>query len=309
MDIGLMIEGQAGLTWPRWKRVLDAAEELGFAHVFRSDHLAGAQPPDEPALDLWASLTYAASHTQRIQFGPLVIPVTFRLPAMAAWVAKAVDELSDGRLTLGIGAGWNEREHRMFGIPLPPTAARFGMLHDYLEVVIRLLRSAEPVTYDGQYYQLDQAILLPPPARANSPAILVGGNGLRRTLPLAARFADEWNGSFLSPEGFGERQQRLDTLLDEIGRPRDAVRRSVMVGTIFARDESALRERLAKRGWTVAEANAHGLVVGTSPMWVEQIQAYGELGADRIMLQWLDLDDIAGIGMVAREVLPAFRKR
>jgi F420-dependent oxidoreductase-like protein len=302
--IGVMIEGQDGLTWERWRRILQVAEELGFDSVFRSDHFVNTGPPDKPSLGLWPSLTYAANNTSRIEFGPLVTPVTFQLPAVTARNAAAVSDLSDSRLVLGIGAGWNEREHRMFGIPFPSDTDRLGMLQDYLEIVERLLRSDEPASYQGQYFQIEDAILLPRPSRPG-PRILVGGNGRKRTIPLAARYADEWNAVYVTPRELRSLNDHLDALLDEVGRPRSAVRRSAMLGTVFARDEADLQGKLARRGRSAEEIREQGLVVGTPAMFVEQILDYAEAGAQRIMLQWLDQDDVEGLEVIAREVLPA----
>jgi F420-dependent oxidoreductase-like protein len=306
VQVGLMVEGQNGLTWPRWQRILQVAQDLGFAFVFRSDHFTNPSPPDLESLELWTSLTYAASHTERIEFGPLVTPVTFRHPAMTARIAAAIDDLSGGRLVLGIGAGWQDREHHNFGISFPPTSTRYALLEEYLEVVTRLLRSDEPSHFTGTHFSLDDAILLPRPTRPGGPPILVGGNGEKRTLPLAARFADEWNAVFLSPSELRRLNERLDTLLDEGGRPRTAVRRSVMLGTAFARDDGALRTQLEARGTTVEETIEGGVVVGTPQMWIEQVAAYAEAGAERVMLQWLDLDNIEDLERMGRELIPAF---
>jgi F420-dependent oxidoreductase-like protein len=308
VQIGLMIEGQDGLTWPRWMRLLRAAQDLGYAHVFRSDHFTNPDLPDKASLELWASLTYAASHTARVHFGPLVTPVTFRHPAVSARMASAVDDLSGGRLVLGIGAGWEDREHAVFGIPFPPTSMRFEMLEEYLEVVIRLLRSDVPVIYTGRHYKLDDAILLPRPLRPGGPPILVGGNGVKRTLPLAARFADEWNAVFVGAAEFGRLQVRLDALVDEAGRPRTSVHRSVMLGTMLSRDEQSLRALLTEQGSSIEQLTEQGNVVGTPAMWVEQLAAYAAAGAERIMLQWLDQDDMAGLELIAREVLPQLQE-
>lgn len=306
MEVGLMIEGQDGLNWERWSRILGAAEELGYAHVFRSDHFTNPQPPDKDSLELWTSLTYAAAETERIRFGPLVSPVTFRHPSMVARMAAAVGDLSDGRLVLGLGAGWQDREHHNFGIPFPPTAVRYEMLVDYLEVVTRLFRSDEPVSYEGKHFSLHDAILLPRPARPGGPPILIGGNGIKRTVPLAAKYAEEWNGVFLSPQGFKERSEALDRALDDNGRPRDAVRRSLMLGTVFVRDEQSLPDALSANGLeSVDEARESGVVAGTPDMWVQTLRTYRDAGVQRVMLQWLDPDDIEGIEIVAREVLPA----
>jgi F420-dependent oxidoreductase-like protein len=304
MEIGIMIEGQNGLSWPRWQAVLKAADELGFQCVFRSDHFTNANPPDLDSLELWTSLTYAASHTRRIEFGPLVTPVTFRHPAITARVAAAVDDLSNGRLVLGMGAGWQDREHHNFGVPFPQTDTRLQMLEEYVQVVQTLLRSDSPSHFDGKHYSLDDAILLPRPQRPGGPKILIGGNGKTRTLPIAARYADEWNAIFLTPNGFSDLSALLDTLLDRVGRPRTAVKRSMMAGTRFTRTEDELSRMLAERGLTAEEVRNRGLIVGTPPMWVEQLSAYATAGLDRIMLQWLDLDDIEGLEIVAREVLP-----
>lgn len=304
--LGLMIEGQNGLTWERWERVLRAAEELGFDSVFRSDHFTNPNPPDKASLDLWASLTYAASHTERIEFGPLVTPVTFRLPPITAKAGAAVDDLSHGRLVLGIGAGWQEREHHEFGIPFPPTPVRFDMLHDYLQVVTLLLGSNEPVSYDGKYFQLHDAILLPRPRRPGGPPILVGGVGEKRTLPLAARYADEWNGMFVPPQRYRTLNDRLTTLIREAGRDPHLVKRSLMTGTVFARNQQDLERQMGLRNTTAQALSERGLIVGTPDMWIARIREYAEAGAERVMLQWLDLDDINGISTMAREVLPAF---
>lgn len=306
LEIGVMIEGQDGLTWERWERVLQAAEDLGFNSVFRSDHFVNPSPPDTPSLGLWPSLTYAANTTSRIEFGPLVTPVTFQLPAITVRNAAAVSDLSGNRLVLGIGAGWNEREHRMFGIPFPPTNERLGMLQEYLDVVEHLLRSDEPVSYHGRYFQLDDAILLPRPSHAG-PHILVGGNGRKRTMPLAARYADEWNAVFVTAGELRGLNDHLDTLLDDVERPRDAVRRSVMLGTVFARNATDLEAKLSERGRSAEEIRERGLVVGTPAMFVEQLRAYAEAGAQRVMLQWLDQDDIEGLEIISRDVLPALR--
>ncbi|HCG01959.1 MAG TPA: LLM class F420-dependent oxidoreductase [Chloroflexi bacterium] len=306
LQIGLMIEGQNGLNWQRWQKLLALAEELGFAFVFRSDHFTNAAPPDQDSLELWTSLTYAASHTQRIEFGSLVTPVTFRHPSITARAAAAVDDLSNGRLVLGIGAGWQDREHHNFGIPFPPKAVRFEMLREYLEIVTRLLRNNEPVKYQGKHYALDDAILLPRPRRPGGPSILVGGNGKQRTLPLAALYADEWNAVFAGPEKLEQLEKHLDRLLHEAGRAREAVRRSVMIGTFLARSSRALEERLESKQTTAEQSLESGVLIGTADSWAEQLQRYASVGVQRIMLQWLDLDDLEGLRLVGQEVLPAF---
>ncbi len=298
MDIAIMIEGQNGLNWPRWKAIAQAVEDLGFAGLYRSDHFTNARPPDKDSLELWVSLTWLASHTQRIEFGPLVSPTTFRNPVLNARMAKDIDDLSGGRLTLGVGAGWQEREHDKFGFQLKD---RFDRLEEGLEVITRLLRNDQPVSFDGRYYQLRDAVLLPRPQRPGGPPILIGGIGSQRTLPLVARYADEWNALFISQEKYGELGQRLDQLLAAAGRQPGDVRRSLMTGLFFGRDEAELKQVLGDRD---AEAlQKRGAIVGTPTAVVEQLGRLQELGLQRVMLQWLDLDDLDRLAALAKAVI------
>jgi F420-dependent oxidoreductase-like protein len=199
LEIAIMIEGQNGLNWPRWQKMVRAVEGIGLCGLYRSDHYTNANPPDKDSLELWVSLTWLAANTERIEFGPLVSPVSFRDPTMTARMASAVDDLSNGRLTLGVGAGWQEREHTNFGWQLLEIPERFDRFEEGLEVISQLLQSDEPVDFEGDYYELNEAILLPRPQRPGGPPLLIGGNGMKRTLPLAARYAQEWNGIFLTP--------------------------------------------------------------------------------------------------------------
>lgn len=297
MDFGIMIEGQNGLNWPRWKRMARAVEELNFAGLYRSDHFTNSSPPDIDSLELWISLTWLASHTQRIEFGPLVSPVSFRHPVFTARMAKDVDELSDGRLTLGVGAGWQEREHAHFGFDLLDLPDRFDRLEEGLEVITRLLRNDEPVIYHGRFYQLEEAVLLPRPSAPARPRVLIGGNGPRRTLPLVARYADEWNGLFLPADRYAQLNKRLDALVEAAGRQPGALRRSMMTGLVFGRDEVELAAKL--RGRDADDLRQRGLVVGTPAQLGEQLGRLEEAGVQRVMLQWLDLDDIDGLAALA----------
>src|SRR6266516_3474893 len=224
-----MIEGQNGLTWPYWKRLVSEVEELGFAGLFRSDHFTNARPPDKDSLEMIVSLTYLADHTQRIHFGPLVAPLSVRNPMLLARQAAALDDLSNGRMFLGLGAGWQQREHHLFGFNLGDVPTRISRFEEGLEVVTRLLKSDEPVTYEGRFYQLRGAMLLPRPQRSGGPRILIGGNGPKRTLPLVVRYADMWNANFLSPGAFRERSATLDQLLRASGRNPSDVKRTVML--------------------------------------------------------------------------------
>lgn len=297
MQFALMIEGQNGLTWPRWQAIALAAEELGFAGLYRSDHFTNANPPDKESLELWTSLTWLASHTQRIEFGPMVSPVSFRHPVFTARMAKDVDDLSGGRLTLGVGAGWQEREHAKFHFDLLDLSARFDRFEEGLEIITRLLQDEEPVTYAGRYYALDEAILLPRPQRPGGPPILIGGNGPKRTLPLVARFAQEWNALFVTPQGFADLNAQLDQLLVAADRQPGDVRRSLMTGLVFGRTDAELRARLDGRD--PVALREQGLVVGTPSQVAEQAAALADAGVERLLLQWMELDDLAGVAALA----------
>lgn len=300
--VSIMIEGQNGLTWPRWRRLARVVEDLGFAGLFRSDHFTNAAPPDRDSLELWTSLTWLASSTSRIRFGPLVTPCSFRHPVMTARMAAAVDELSGGRLTLGLGAGWQEREHTNYGFDLLPVRGRFDRFTESVEIITRLLAGPDPLTYDGRHYRLREAVLLPRP-RPGRPPILIGGNGRRRTLDLAARYAVEWNATLQPVARWAELNRRLDRLLRRYARSAAAVRRSMMTGFVFGRTTSEVEEKLRARGRTRAEMRGRGAIVGTPDEVVEQLAALGEAGLQEVMLQWLDLDDLAGLELLARATL------
>jgi F420-dependent oxidoreductase-like protein len=297
-----MIEGQHGLNWTRWQRMARAVEDLGFVGLFRSDHFTNPHPPDLDSLELWVSLTWLASHTQRIEFGPLVTPVSFRHPVFTARIGKDVDSLSGGRLVLGVGAGWQAREHTQFGFALLDPVKRFQRFEEGVQVITLLLRSEQPVSFKGEFYHLDEAILLPRPAQAGRPPLLIGGNGRRRTLALAARYADEWNAVFATAAEFSELNAELDRLLEQHGRQPGAVRRSLMTGIVFGRHDAEVQRKATERGSGIEELRREGLVVGTASEIVDQLGKLDEAGVQRVMLQWLELDDLDGLEALAQAV-------
>lgn len=307
MRIGLMIEGQWGLTWARWAGLLQQAESLGLDCVFRSDHYT-IGPPDEDSLETFISLTYAAGHTRRIEFGPLVAPTTFRQPVLTARMASQIDDLSGGRFVLGLGTGWHEREHKQYGIPFYDVATRYAMLEDALEITTRLFATGGPVTYAGKHFSLNGAVLLPRPARKGGPPILIGGNGMQKTLPLAARYANEWNGVHLTVSDYRQRIARMDELLDEIGRPRTAVKRSMMAECTIGRSDAEVRAKLGSTPEAPDKLLDWNRVVGTPSQIVEHISQYADAGMERIMLMWRDQEDFAGLELLASTVLPHFHK-
>jgi alkanesulfonate monooxygenase SsuD/methylene tetrahydromethanopterin reductase-like flavin-dependent oxidoreductase (luciferase family) len=276
VDVALMIEGQDGLDWPRWQALARVAEEGGFAGLFRSDHFVNKEGPPLAALDLWASLGWLASHTQpdrvrAARVARLLPPPGYhrldrrrrRRPLRRPSAARA-------------RAGWQEREHAAFGFDLLDTDRRFARFAEGLEVVTRLLRGDGPVSFQGEFYRLQEAELLPRPVRPGGPPIVIGGNGRRRTLPLAARFADEWNGVFLTPEQFAEASGALDRLVAEVGRSTGAVRRTLMTRVVFGRDRAAAVAKLGDGD--VAALEARGAVVGGPDEVRERLAAFCRRG-------------------------------
>ncbi len=304
IEVALMLEGQNGLNWERWQRIAQAAEDLGFVGLYRSDHFTNPQPPDMDSLELWVSFTWLASHTKKLEFGPMVSPVSFRHPTMTVRMASAIDDLSGGRLTLGLGAGWQEREHHNYGWPLLDLHERFVRFEEGLEVVSRLLNSDTPVEFEGKYYELHDAILLPRPTRPGGPPILIGGNGPKKTLPLAAKYAKEWNAVFTTPEHARELNGILDNELEKIGRAKTDVKRSLMTRVLYGKDEASLNAKLASVGRSREELQKVGIIAGNASQVVEHIGRVAEAGAQRIMLQWIEMDDMDGLEALAKEVLP-----
>jgi len=275
--ISIQVEGQNGLTWARWIALATEVEALGFAGLFRSDHFTNAHEPDLDSLEMVVSLAWLAANTRRIHFGPLVAPLSVRDSRMLARQAAALDDLSGGRFILGLGAGWQEREHTTFGYDLGDIPTRMARFAEGLELITRLLRDEEPVTFDGEYFQTRGARLLPRPERPGGPPLLIGGNGAKRTLPLAARYADIWNAVYVPVENFRALSTQLDELLRAEGRKPEDVQRTVMLPLFFdPRDEDEVRR---------------------------QIAAYREAGADEFIFQWLALDDLEGLRAFARAAL------
>lgn len=300
MDVAIQIEGQSGLNWHGWRTMVRALEDLGFPAVFRSDHFVNPQGRDD-SLETWTSLAWLADNTSRIEFGTLVSPFSFRHPAMLARMAASVAELSGGRLILGVGTGWSEREHQMFGYDLLSVRQRIDRYVEGLDVLTGLLRGGGPFSYQGEYYRLDEAEIVPALDPAHQPRLLLPGRGTKRTLPIAAERADIWNTMFVNIERFRELNTLLDDLLEKAGRPTDAVQRTVMVGVDVGRTREEVDRKLESRAWAAMWRDP-GLVAGTPDEIREHLAAWEAAGVDRLILQWLDYDDVAGLEILA-EVL------
>ncbi|HEX9363187.1 MAG TPA: LLM class flavin-dependent oxidoreductase [Candidatus Dormibacteraeota bacterium] len=300
-QLGIMIEGQEGLNWDRWRRICGDVERLGFASLRRSDHLVslmGTNTGERDCIECWESLALAAEWTKTIEFGPMVTPITFRLPGVLAKLAASVDSLSGGRLLLGVGAGWNQNEHRVFDIPFFTEKERFDRLEAGIKTMRELWRKTNPT-----------------PVRNPIP-LLLGGKGLKRTMPLVAREAAEWNYSRLDVDEFRNRRDVLDQLCRDIGRDPRSIKRSVMTSYIIGRDRSDQLERAAKvrevlpslqpmTPEEVLENRKAAWLVGTPEQIAERIRELSKLGIDLFMLQHLLLDDADALELLGEEVLPA----
>ena len=314
MSLGLnvMIEGQEGLTWARWERLARAAEDGGYEGLYRSDHLTGlAGDATRPCLDTWASLTWLATATRRIRFGPLVSPITFYHPAVLARQAAAVSERSGGRVDLGLGAGWHDGEHRMFGIPFPPLKERMDRLECGARAV-RALWHGGPATLDQPYYPLVEAQTNPRPAPGTG--LIIGGRGERRTLRIVAEHADEWNVTRLTPEEYPAKLAVLERHCRAVGRDPAAIRHSLMVPVAIGRSPAEARGRAEKAHAILprlpkdeAAWRAAGFLHGAPEEIVAALRRWKAIGIQRVMLQWLDQDDLAGLELIGREVIPALR--
>jgi alkanesulfonate monooxygenase SsuD/methylene tetrahydromethanopterin reductase-like flavin-dependent oxidoreductase (luciferase family) len=315
MQVGVMIEGQEGLTWDRWFRLAEAAEDLGFESLCRSDHLTGLTgQPTRASLETWTSLTALATRTRRIRFGPMVCPVTFYHPAILAKMAHAVDRLAGGRLDLGIGAGWNEYEHAMFGIPFPPLRDRLDRLEAAARV-IRALDAGQPVTIDQPHYPLKDAQTHPGPTGGRL-RVVVGGRGEKRTLRIVARYAHEWNVTRVDVVGFRSRLAALAEHCAVLSRDLHEIRRSLMVPCALGQDRAAVTRRVDaaravfpvlpedEKGWRAA-----GFLVGSPEQVAADLAEWSNAGLDRVLLQTMDQDDIAGLTLFAREVMDRLPRR
>jgi F420-dependent oxidoreductase-like protein len=318
MRLGVMIEGQEGLNWERWRHLIEYVEALGFESLWRSDHFFSLMgQSDRDALETWASLVEVAGRSRRLRFGPLVCSMTFRHPALLARMAAAVDSLSGGRLVLGVGAGWNVPEHEAFGIPFPSLKQRMDDLEDGIEV-IKALFTGEKVSYSGRRFSLKDAQMRPAPAQRPHPPLLVGGGGEKRTLRIVARHADEWNAVALTPDAYRAKSAVLAQHCAAVGRDPATIRRSMMCAFIIGRDGAELRRRVeglqrvltpmsTQPADAVPEAmRQRGWLVGTPEEVVGQLKSLAEAGVERVMLQHHNQTDDAVLELIAQEIVPAF---
>jgi F420-dependent oxidoreductase-like protein len=312
MKLGVMIEAQEGVGWEEWRNIVQWTEELGFESLWRSDHFFSlGGPKTRDALETFSCLLYTAQNSSRIRFGPLVLSMTFRHPAIVARMAAAVDQLSGGRLILGLGAGWNVAEHEAFGIPLPPPRPRIEALEDGVSV-IKALFTQEPASYAGKHFQIKDAYLNPKPVQSPMP-VLIGGSGEKRTLRVVARHADEWNAAPMPLERYREKVAALEAHCEREGRDPQTIARSLMCGYVTAQIEAevdakvkAVIERLPPqfRPPPSAPPRPMSMLTGTPAQLIEQIKMWEGEGVSRIMLQHREPPDRETLEFVAKEILP-----
>ncbi|MGA5821810.1 LLM class F420-dependent oxidoreductase [Kitasatospora sp. NPDC094028] len=305
MDLRVFTEPQQGASYDTLLKVARTAEELGaFSAFFRSDHYLKMGDVDglPGPTDAWITLAGLARETSTIRLGTLMTAATFRLPGVTAIQVAQVDAMSGGRVEFGLGAGWYGDEHTAYGIPFP--AARFGRLEEQLAIITGLWNTKLGDTFDfaGEYYTLTDSPALPKPAQDRIP-VLVGGLGAKRTPALAARFADEFNLPFVSPEGSAVQFGRVKAAAERAGRRADDLVYSNALVACVGRDDAEVARRAAAIGRDVDELKANGLA-GTPAEVAEKIARYAAVGTERIYLQILDLHDLDHLELIAAQVAP-----
>ncbi|SFK58902.1 LLM class F420-dependent oxidoreductase [Geodermatophilus ruber] len=306
MQLRIFTEPQQGATYDDLLAVARRTEETGFDAFFRSDHYLAMGGNGLPGpTDAWVTLAALARETSRIRLGTLMTAATFRFPGPLAISVAQVDQMSGGRVELGIGAGWFEAEHRAYGIPFPDVRERFDRYEEQLAIVTGLWGTPVGETFDfaGRYYQLADSPALPKPVQPGGVPVIIGGHGKRRTPRLAARYAAEFNVPFASVEDNATRFAGVREACEETGRePASLVYSSALVLCV-GRDEAELTRRAAAIGRDVEELRAHG-AAGTPAEVVDVLGRYAEAGASRVYLQVLDLSDLDHLDLVASEVAP-----
>jgi F420-dependent oxidoreductase-like protein len=314
VQVALMIEGQEGVTWDDWCALAGACEEHGVGTLFRSDHyISMTDEGGKVAHDAWTTLPALAARTTTLRLGTLVSPATFRPPALLANAAATADHVSGGRIELGIGAGWMEREHAAFGFPFPETRVRVEMFAEQLEIVHRLW-TEDRVDFRGRHYVLDDAPGLPRPVQEPHPPILVGGSGKRGTAEPAARFADEYNSPFVTPDEFTAIRAKVGAACEHVGRDPSTMRFSTMRGCLIGATRADALERARELyGRTQRDVEFDEWLDGYSARSffgsvdevAEQASAFARAGCNRVMLQHLLHEDLEPVRLIGRELGPA----
>jgi F420-dependent oxidoreductase-like protein len=306
MEFRVFVEPQQGARYADQLAIAKAAEQLGFAAFFRSDHylaMSGAGLPGPT--DSWVTLGAIARETSRIRLGTLVTSATFRHPGPLAIAVAQVDEMSGGRVEFGLGSGWFEEEHRAYGIPFPPVQERFDRLSEQLAIVTGLWTTPPGETFDyaGNHYAIAGSPALPKPVQSPHPPIVIGGVGAKRTPELAATYAAEFNLPFTTIDVAQTQCQRVAAAVAAAGRPPDSMVYSCAFVLCAGRDDAELARRAAAIGRDLAELRSNSPLVGTPSEIVDKLGAWRDLGVQRLYSQLLDLSDPAHLELLAGEVM------
>jgi F420-dependent oxidoreductase-like protein len=306
MHLRIFTEPQQGASYSTLLSVARASEHLGFDAFFRSDHYLAMGGTGLPGpTDAWITLAGLARDTSRIRLGTLMSPVTFRLPGPLAIEVAQVDQMSGGRVELGLGTGWFADEHTAYGIPFPPVAERFGRLEEQLEIITGLWATAEGSTFSfrGSHYRVEQSPALPKPAQRPRPPVLIGGAGARRTPRLAARFADEYNVPFAGVEDSAAAFGRAREACQRAGRDPGSLVYSAAQTVCCGRDRAELARRAQAIGQPLGDLRRDGLA-GSPAEVADKLGRFAAAGATRAYLQVLDLGDLDHLELIAAEVMP-----
>jgi F420-dependent oxidoreductase-like protein len=304
LDLRIFTEPQQGASYDDQLAVAQATERLGFSAFFRSDHYLamGSRDGLPGPTDSWVTLAGLARETSTVRLGTLVSSATFRHPGILAIQVAQVDQMSGGRVELGLGSGWFRAEHSAYGIPFPDK--RFGILEEQLAVVTGLwdTPAGEKFSFSGEHYELVDSPALPKPAQAKIP-VIVGGGGPRRTPALAAKYGDEYNQAFPKFDTVGPRIKVIEKALSDVGRAPGSLVQSVALVAAVGQDEAEYTRRAAAIGREPAELREHG-VAGTVTEVVDRLKTLEADGVQRVYLQILDLADLDHLDLIAREVRP-----
>lgn len=305
MEYCLFTEPQQGFSYDDQLAFARSAEAHGLDGFFRSDHYLrmGEGDPLPGPTDAWTTLAGLARETSRIRLGTLVSSVTYRVPAILAIQVAQVDAMSGGRVELGLGTGWFEREHAAYGIPFPPK--RFDLLEEQLAVVTGLWSTPadETFSFDGAHYRLDAAPALPKPVQSRVP-VIVGGGGPKRTPALAARFATEYNIGFVAEDVVAEKFAVVRAACEAIGRDPGTLKFSVALPTILGADDDAIERRAAAIGQTRAQFDNGANLIGRTDEIAAKVERLRAIGADRVYFQLLDLRDVEHADEIGTDLLP-----